>query len=167
MVAKAEPEPPAALLAEQSGAASNGDGAALSPDAVAPTAPVAAPDHSADAAQPAILAKAAPTAPDRPTAPGLPTLAPVRVVLNVVRDRAARAAEIQQALAAAGLEVAELVPVDAQRSGPSIGYYFESDRDAAASVSHLLQPLLGAVDPVVLRKHGSIPEPGTIEIAIP
>jgi hypothetical protein len=88
----------------------------------------------------------------------------------VARDdirRAGRATEIKQALAAAGLEVAELVLVDAQRSGPSIGYFFQSDRNAAASVSHLLQPLLGAVDPVLLRMHGSIPEPGTIEIAVP
>ena len=165
--------PPAALSAEQPGAAGNRDRAALSPDAAAPAAPVAAPDQNGDAAPPVIMARAAPTAPDGPTAPlvaGLPTLAPVRVVLNVARDdirRAGRAAEIQQALIAAGLGVAELVPVDAQRSGPSIGYYFQSDRNAAAGVSHLLEPLLGAVDPVVLRKRGSIPEPGTIEIAIP
>ena len=137
--AKAAPTaPPAALSAEQPGAAGNGDRAALSPDAAAPAPPVAAPDQNVDAAPPAILAKAAPTAPDGPTAPvvaGLPTLAPVRVVLNVARDdfgRARRAADIQQALAAAGLEVADLVPVDAQRPGPSIGYYFQSDRNAAA-----------------------------------
>jgi hypothetical protein len=51
--------------------------------------------------------------------------------------------------------------------GQASGYYFQSDRNAAAEVSHLLEPLLGAVDPVLLRKRGSIPEPGTIEISIP
>ena len=105
-----------------------------------------------------------------PSVAGLPTLAPVRIVLDVPRDdvgHARRAADIRQALAAAGLEVADRVPVDAQRPGPSIGYYFQSDRNAAAEVSHLLEPLLGAVDPVAIRKRGSIPEPGTIEIAIP
>ena len=105
-----------------------------------------------------------------PPVADLPTLAPVRVVLNVAGDdvgHARRAADIRQALAAAGLEVADHVPVDAQRKGPSIGYYFRSDRNAAAEVSHLLEPLLGAVDPVAIRKRGSIPEPGTIEISIP
>jgi hypothetical protein len=121
----------------------------------------------------AILAKEAWTAPDAAAArvvAGLPTLAPVRVILNVARDdsgRARRSADIQRALAAAGLEVSDLVPVDAQQPGPSIGYYFQSDRNAAAEVSHLLEPLLGVVDPVVFRKRGRIPEPGTIEIAIP
>ncbi len=101
---------------------------------------------------------------------GLPGLAPVRVVLNVARDdvgHARRAADIRQALAAAGLEVADHVPVDAQQRGPSIGYYFQSDRNAAAEVSHVLEPLLGALAPVAIRKRASIPEPGTIEIAIP
>ncbi|MGO9420729.1 hypothetical protein [Roseiarcus sp.] len=119
------------------------------------------------------MASTTPTADESPAAqvvPGLPALAPVRVVLDVARNemgRAGRAANIQQALAAAGLEVAELVPVDAQRPAPRIGYYFQSDRDAAAGVSHLLEPLLGAVDPVGLRMRGTLPEPGTIEIAIP
>ena len=145
----------------------------MSPNAAAPAPPIAAPDQNVDVAPPAILAKAAPTAPDGAAAgvvAGLPTLAPVRVILNVARDdsgRARRSAEIQRALAAAGLEVSDLVPVDAQQPGPSIGYYFQSDRNAAAEVSHLLEPLLGAVDPVVLPKRGSIPEPGTIEVAIP
>jgi hypothetical protein len=92
------------------------------------------------------------------------------VVLSVAGEgvgSARRAADIRQALAAAGLEVADHIPVDAQRPGPSIGYYFQSDRNGAAEVSHLLEPLLGAVDPVAIRKRGSIPEPGTIEIAIP
>src|SRR5271165_6130284 len=175
ILAKAAPTAPdgaAALSAEQLGAAGNEDRAALSSSAAAPAPPIAAPDQNVDAA-PAILAKAAPTAPDGSAArvvAGLPTLAPVRVILNVARDdsgRARRPADIQQALAAAGLEVSDLVPADAQQSGPSIGYYFQSDRNAATEVSHLLEPLLGAVDPVVLRKRGSIPEPGTIEVAIP
>src|SRR5271165_4712360 len=175
ILAKAAPTAPdgaAVLSAEQLGAAGNGDRAALSSSAAAPAPPIAAPDQNVDAA-PAILAKAAPTAPDGSAArvvAGLPTLAPVRVILNVARDdsgRARRPADIQQALAAAGLEVSDLVPADAQQSGPSIGYYFQSDRNAATEVSHLLEPLLGAVDPVVLRKRGSIPEPGTIEVAIP
>jgi hypothetical protein len=159
--------------AEQLGAEGNGDRAALSPNAAAPAPPIAAPDQNVDAAPPAILAKAAPTAPDGAAArvvAGLPTLAPVRVVLNMARDdsdRAPRSADIQRALAAAGLEVSDLIPADAQQLGPSIGYYFQSDRNAAAEVSHLLEPLLGPVDPVLLRKRGSIPEPGTIEVAIP
>ena len=176
ILAKAAPTAPdgaAALSAEKLGAAGNGDRAALSPNAAAPAPPSTAPDQNVDAAPPAILAKAAPTAPDGAAArvvAGLPTLAPVRVVLNMARDdsdRAPRSADIQRALAAAGLEVSDLIPADAQQLGPSIGYYFQSDRNAAAEVSHLLEPLLGAVDPVLLRKRGSIPEPGTIEVAIP
>jgi len=167
------PDDPTALSAEQLGAAGNGDQAALSPNAAAPAPPSAAPDQNVDVNPSAILAKAAPTAPDGTAGrvvADLPTVAPVRVILNMVRDdssRAQRMADIQQALAAAGLEVSDLAPLDAQQPGPSIGYYFQSDRNAAAEVSHLLEPLLGAVDPVVLRKRGSIPEPGTVEIAIP
>src|SRR5580704_7710389 len=176
ILAKAAPTAPdgaAALSAEKLGVAGNGDRAALSPNAAAPAPPIAAPDQNVDGAPPAILAKAAPTAPDGAAArvvAGLPTLAPVRVVLNMARDdsdRAPRSADIQRALAAAGLEVSDLIPADAQQLGPSIGYYFQSDRNAAAEVSHLLEPLLGAVNPVMLRKRGSIPEPGTIEVAIP
>jgi hypothetical protein len=176
ILAKAAPTAPdgaAAPSAEQLGAADNADRAALSPNAAAPAPLSAPPDQNVDAAPPAILAKAALSAPDGAAArvvAGLPTLAPVRVILNVARDdsgRARRLADIQRALAAAGLEVSALVPVDAQQSGPSIGYYFQSDRNAAAELSHLLEPLLGAVDPVMLRKRGSIPEPGTIEVAIP
>jgi hypothetical protein len=176
ILAKAAPTAPdgaAALSAEKLGAAGNGDRAALSPNAAAPAPPSTAPDPNVDVAPPAILAKAAPTAPDGAAArvvAGLPTLAPVRVVLNMARDdsdHAPRSADIQRALAAAGLEVSDLIPADAQQLGPSIGYYFQSDRNAAAEVSHLLEPLLGPVDPVLLRKRGSIPEPGTIEVAIP
>jgi hypothetical protein len=176
ILAKAAPIAPdgaAALSAEQLSATGNGDRAALSPNAAAPAPRSAPPAQNVDAAPPAILAKAAPTAPDGAAArvvAGLPTLAPVRVVLNLARDdpgRAQRFAEIQRALAAGGLEVSDLVPVDAQQPGPSIGYYFQSDRNAAAELSHLLEPLLGVVDPVLLRKRGSIPEPGTIEVAIP
>ncbi len=171
--APAAPEGPTAPSAEQPGEAGNGDRAASSPSVAAPAAPSSGRRHDVDGAPPAILAKAAPTAADGPTAPavsGLPTLAPVRVVLNVARDDtgpAGRAAGIRQALAAAGMEVAKLVPVDARRPGPSIGYYFQSDRNAAAGLSHLLEPLLGAVDPVALRMRGDIAEPGTIEIAVP
>ena len=172
MLAKAAPTPPAALAAEQLGAASDGDRVALSPSAAAP-APSAAPKQNIDAARPAIRAKTTPTTPDGSTAlvvAGLPTLAPVRVVLNVAQaeiGRVGRAAEIQQALVAGGLEVADLVPVDVQGPRPIIGYYFQSDRAAADGVSHLLEPLLGAVDPVALRMREGIPEPGTIEIAVP
>ena len=105
-----------------------------------------------------------------PAVAGLPAFAPVRVVLNVARDDVGhhrRATDIRQALAAAGLEVADHVPVDAKRPGPSIGYYFQSDRKSAAEVSHLLEPLLGPVDPAAIRERASIPEPGTIEVAIP
>ncbi len=159
--------------AEQVGASGDADRAASPRTAAAPAASGAAPDQKVGVAPPDVLASTAPTADESPAArvvAGLPTLAPVRVVLDVARNemgRAGRAADIQQALAAAGLKVAELVPVDTQRPAPRIGYYFQSDRDAAAGVSHLLAPLLGAVDPVGLRMRGTIAEPGTIEVAIP
>ncbi len=165
-------EGPPEHAAEQLGASGDADRAA-SPRTAAAAASGAAPDQKVGAAPPDVLASTTPTADESPAAqvvPGLPALAPVRVVLDVARNemgRAGRAANIQQALAAAGLKVAELVPVDAQRPAPRIGYYFQSDRDAAAGVSHLLEPLLGAVDPVGLRMRGTLPEPGTIEIAIP
>ena len=163
------PDSPSTLSAEHPGAAGNGDRAALSPSAAFLAPPSAAPEQNVDGAPPAIVAEAAPIAPaDRKTrvVTGLPTLAPVRVVLNVARGDEGHAADIQHALVAAGVQT-DLVPVDARRPTPSIGYYFQSDRNAAAGVSHLLTPLLGAVDPVALRIGGSIPEPGTIEIAIP
>jgi hypothetical protein len=128
-------------------------------------------DLASEAATLEVKGRMAPPEPAAtPPVAGLSTLAPVRVVLNVARDdvaHARRAADIRQALAAAGLEVADRVPVDAHRTGPSIGYYFQSDRNAAAEVSHVLEPLLGAVAPVAIRKRASIPEPGTIEIAVP
>jgi hypothetical protein len=174
--ANAAPAPadaPAALPAEQLGAAGNGDRAPLSLNAAAAAPTSAAPDQNVDVAPPATPVKAAPVAADAAAeraVAGLPTLAPVRVILNVPREdsaRARRSADIERALAAAGLEVSGLVPVDGRQPAPSIGYYFQSDQHAAAEVSRLLEPLLGAVDPVVFRKRGSIPEPGTIEIAIP
>jgi hypothetical protein len=62
------PDGPAALSAEQLGAAGNRDQAALSPDASAPTPSTAAPDQNAEPAPPALLSKAAPPAPDGPAA---------------------------------------------------------------------------------------------------
>jgi hypothetical protein len=157
------------VSAEQLGVAGDGDRVTSSPRAAEPAASSAAPEQNVGGMPPAILARAAPIAPNDRKArvvSGLPTLAPVRVVLNVARGDEGRAADIQHALVAAGVQT-DLVPVDARRPTPSIGYYFQSDRNAAADVSHLLTPLLGAVDPAALRIRGSIPEPGTIEIAIP
>ena len=160
---------PSTPSTEQLGVAGDGDRAGLSPRAAAPAPSSSAPEQNSDGASPAILARAAPIAPNERKAgvvTGLPTLAPVRVVLNVARGDEGRAADIQHALVAAGVQT-DLVPVDTRRSTPSVGYYFQSDRNAAADVSHLLTPLLGAVDPAALRIRGSIPEPGTIEVAIP
>jgi hypothetical protein len=157
---------------EHRGGAGNDDRAASSSGA-APAPPTAAPDGTVDVAPPAVLASAAPAAADsvaQPLAGGLPTLAPVRVILNAPRDesgRPSRSADIERLIISAGLEVSSLAPANPRRPGPSIGYYFESDRHAAAEISHLLEPLLGPVDPVAFKKAKSIPEPGTIEIAIP
>ena len=171
----AQPEPPKPEAAEQASAAQ--------PDAPAPAQGTGAAQHEAapDAAEgkQALLSEqppaekggiAQPESAAAPAVAGLPAFAPVRVVLNVARDDVGhhrRATDIRQALAAAGLEVADHVPVDAKRPGPSIGYYFQSDRKSAAEVSHLLEPLLGPVDPAAIRQRASIPEPGTIEVAIP
>jgi hypothetical protein len=170
MLAKAAPPTPSALSAEQPSAGGNGDHLTLSPNAAVPAPPSAASEQNGDEASPAILAKAEPTTPDDPkprVVADLPTLAPVRVVLNVARGNVGRGADIQRALVAAGVQIAGLVPVDARRSTPSIGYYFQSDRNSATGVSQLLKPLLGVVDPVALRIRENMPEPGTIEIAIP
>jgi nicotinate-nucleotide--dimethylbenzimidazole phosphoribosyltransferase len=176
----AQPEPPKPEAAEQASAAQPEP---PKPEAAQAPKPEAAEQASAapDAAEgkEALLSEQPPAEkggiaqPEPAAAPpvaGLPALAPVRIVLNVARDDVRhhrRAADIRQALAAAGLEVADHVPVDPRRPGLSIGYYFQSDRNAAAEVSHVLQPLLGAVDPAPIRKRGNIPEPGTIEVAIP
>jgi hypothetical protein len=171
MLAKAAPpDSPGALSAEQPSAAGNGDHLTLSPNAAVPAPPSVASEQNGNEASPAIPAKAEPTTPGDPKArvvTDLPTLAPVRVVLNVARGNVGRGADVQRALVAAGVQIAGLVPVDARRSTPSIGYYFQSDRNSATGVSQLLKPLLGVVDPVALRIHESMPEPGTIEIAIP
>jgi hypothetical protein len=163
------PDSPATPSQDQLGAGGNEDRTAVAPNPVMPAPPSAAPEKNFGEAKPAIVASAAPTTPDDPktrVVADLPTLAPVRVVLNVARADAGRAADIQRALVTAGVQT-DLVPVDARRPGPSIGYYFRSDRNAAATVSHLLAPLLGALDPVALQIREGIPEPGTIEIAIP
>jgi hypothetical protein len=154
------------LLAEQPGAAGDGDRAHPSPNAAAPAPSSAAAERNVDRPPPAMPAETAPTTPgdhEAQVAVALPTLAPVRVVLNVARGDLSRAADIQHALVAAGLQT-DVVPVDARQRAPSIGYYFQSDRNIAVGVGHLLTPLLGAVDPVALQIRGSTPEPGTIEI---
>lgn len=105
-----------------------------------------------------------------PEAGELPALAPVRVVLTVSREgsaRANRAADIQKALLAAGVEVAGTVAAATEQSSPTIGYYFHSDSGAAAGVGRTLEPLLGTVIPGVLRARGILPQPGTIEVVIP
>jgi WD40 repeat protein len=166
--AAAQPETPKPEAAEQA--------AVAQPEAPKPKAGEQTPPAQSQAPKPKAADQVATAHEEAPSqVPGatelkLPTLAPVRVVLNVARDDVGhhrRAADIRQALAAAGLEVADHVPVDARRPGLSIGYYFQSDRNAAAEVSHLLEPLLGAVELAPIRKRESIPEPGTIEIAIP
>jgi hypothetical protein len=164
---------PIAIPADSLDVARNGDQAGLSPNVAEPAPPTAVSNQNFDETQPAILAKAASTAADGVAArvvAGLPALAPVRVILSMAGDdagRARRSADIERALTAAGLEVSDFASDDARQAGPSIGYYFQSDRNAAAEVSHLLEPLIGAVGPVVLRKRGAIPEPGTIEVALP
>jgi hypothetical protein len=157
------------LSAQQPGAAGDRDRAPLSSKVAAPTPPSTFAERNVDRPPPAMLAEAAPTTPgdhEAQVAVALPALAPVRVVLNVARGGLSHAADIQHALVAAGVQT-DLVPVDVRRPTPSIGYYFQSDRNVAVGVSHLLAPLLGAVDPVALRIRGSTPEPGTIEIAVP
>jgi hypothetical protein len=105
-----------------------------------------------------------------PVAADLPAFAPVRAVLTFARDdvaRADRTAAIRQALNDAEVEVADLAAVDAQRPRPSIGYYFQSDRSTAVKVSRQLEPLFGAIEPIVLQPRGRVPAPGTIEVAVP
>ncbi len=105
-----------------------------------------------------------------PVAADLPTFAPIRAVLTFARDdvaRADRTAAIRQALMDAEVEVADLAAGDAQRPRPSIGYYFQSDRSTADKVSRQLEPLFGAIAPIVLQPRGRVPAPGTIEVAVP
>jgi hypothetical protein len=105
-----------------------------------------------------------------PVAADLPAFAPIRAVLTFARDNVARAertAAIRQALMDAEVEVADLAAVDAQRPRPSIGYYFRSDRYTAVDVSRRLEPLFGAIEPIVLPLRGRVPTPGTIEITVP
>jgi hypothetical protein len=166
----AAPDVPTAPSAEEP-AAGKGDRTAHSPDAGVPP-PSAAPIPSVET-PPARMAEATPTAANETAlreVAALPTLAPVHVILDVPRDEASRdrrSADIRRALTAAGLDVSDLAPVAHRRQVPSIGYYFESDREAAAKVGRLLAPLLGAVEPVALPKRGSLPEPGAVEVAIP
>jgi len=100
----------------------------------------------------------------------LPVFAPSRVVLTYPRnDKAAaeRTTALRQALTAAKVEVVKVEAVDASRPTPGIGYYFRSDHDAAVDVSHRVQPLLGPVEPALLKLRGKVPPPGTVEIAVP
>src|ERR1700730_10590377 len=165
--ALAQALPPTA--AGQPGAAGENDQPISFPKLAAPTAPDAATDEPVDVTQRAQLAMV-PDEAAAPVAAHLPAFAPIRVVLTFARDdaaRIARMAAILQVLRAAEVEVADLVAVDAQHPRPGIGFYFQSDRDAAVGVSRRLEPLLGALEPVVLQLRGRVPSPGTIEIAVP
>jgi hypothetical protein len=155
--------------AGQPGAAGENDQPISFPQLAAPAAPDAVPDQPVDVTQRAQLAMV-PDGAAAPVAADLPAFAPIRVVLTFARDDAARVermAAIRQVLRTAEVEVADRVGVDAQHPRPGIGYYFQSDRDAAVGVSRRLEPLLGAVEPVVLQLRGRVPSPGTIEIAVP
>ncbi len=135
-------------------------------EATPPAATVAAPEQK-------LAAIATPKPGDAARSPdtsGLPEFAPIRVVLKTAKDspaRERRAGEVRQALASAGFDVAGPAPAEARLKGPAIGYYFQSDRAAAAAVSRLLAPLLGVVTPAALKMRGAAPQPGTIEIALP
>ena len=110
------------------------------------------------------------TAASLPVSSDLPVFAPSRVVLIYPRnDKAAieRATALRQALAVANVEVVKLEAVDASRQTPGVGYYFRSDHDAAVEVSHRIQFLLGSVEPTLLELRGRVPQPGTVEIAVP
>jgi hypothetical protein len=110
------------------------------------------------------------TAASLPVSSDLPVFAPSRVVLIYLRnDNAAleRASALRQALAAANVEVVKLEAVDASRQMPGLGYYFRSDHDAAVEVSHRVKFLLGPVEPALLELRGRVPQPGTVEIAVP
>jgi hypothetical protein len=165
----------AAVPADQAEAAVKKDRPVLPPTSAPPASPNATPAERLDPMRPAQvaaapLARGAQNGLTAAVAPSLPVEAPIRVVLNVARGdaaRARRATEIKQALTAAGVEVAGLAAVPAAHVKPGVGYYFRSDRDAALGISRRLEPLLGDIDPVVLRIHGSVPPPGTIEIAVP
>lgn len=121
---------------------------------------------------PSPLVETAPAQPQAyaPVPADLPAFAPIRAVLTFARDnvtRADRTAAIRQALMDAEVEVADLAAADAQRPRPSIGYYFRSDRYTAVKVSRQLEPLLGAIEPIVLQPRGRVPAPGTIEVTVP
>jgi hypothetical protein len=115
----------------------------------------------------------APAAQDKAAAPvsaDLPAYAPFHVVLTYPRDdktAAIRTAALQQALQAAKVEVGNLEATDAFLPGPSIGYYFRSDRNAAVDISHKVEPLLGPIEPIMLEPRGEESSPGTIVIALP
>jgi hypothetical protein len=105
-----------------------------------------------------------------PVSADLPAFAPSRVVLTYPRnDKAAaeRTTALRQALTAANVEVVKVEAVEVSRPTPGLGYYFRSDHDAAVDVSHRVQPLLGTVEPALLEIRGTVPPPGTIEVAVP
>jgi hypothetical protein len=167
-LAQALPPSESATAAGQSETGGKTDQPILFPKLAAPAAPDAVPNQPVDVTQRAQMAMV-PDGAAALVAADLPAFAPIRVVLIFARNNVARAertAAIREALMGAEVEVANLVAVDAQRPRPSIGYYFRSDRDAAVGVCRRLEPLLGAVEPVLLQLRGRVP-PGTIEIAVP
>jgi hypothetical protein len=167
-LAQALPPSVSAAAAGQPETVGKTDQPILFPKLAAPAAPDAVPNQPVDVTQRAQMAMV-PDGAAALVAADLPAFAPIRVVLIFARNNVARAertAAIREALMGAEVEVANLVAVDAQRPRPSIGYYFRSDRDAAVGVCRRLEPLLGAVEPVLLQLRGRVP-PGTIEIAVP
>jgi hypothetical protein len=168
-LAQALPPSESATVADRPETVGKTDQQILFPKLAAPAPPDAVPDQPVNVTQRAQVAMVSDGA-SAPVAADLPAFAPIRAVLTFARDNVARAertAAIRQALMNAEVEVADLAAVDAQRPRPSIGYYFRSDRYTAVEVSRRLEPLFGAIEPIVLHLRGRVPAPGTIEIIVP
>ncbi len=134
------------------------------------TAPVETAPVETAPVEPAPSPQVAP-APPRPAAPPLVVLAdatPLRLVLRVPHDKAARAMmeRVTDALRQAGLQV------DAVASGPaggpplSVGYFFGQDRETAAAVRRALAPLGAIAWGLAAPSAGAPPAPGTVEVSI-
>jgi hypothetical protein len=165
-LAQALPPSESATAADRPETVGKTDQPILFPKLAAPAPPDAVPDQPVNVTQRAQVAMV-PDGASAPAAADLPAFAPIRAVLTFARDnvgRAERTAAIRQALMDAEVEVSDLAAVDAQRPRPSIGYYFQSDRHIAVDVSRRLEPLFGAIEPIVLQLRGRVPAPGTIEI---
>jgi hypothetical protein len=100
----------------------------------------------------------------------LPANAPPRVIITYSGQdpsTQARIADLAVAMRRQGLSVDDPIVSNVQILGPSIGYFFATDRAAAGIVGDRFGSMIGTAQLDQLPKPAELPVPGTIQVSIP